>query len=90
MSRRRQRSKEVNVDECYKCGGFLLDSGELKEIRDTYMSDAEVKAYVAQIVNSTPGYTEAVADRQRKKERIAAIEHLTGFLRFSYWRKTFA
>ena len=25
--------KEVSVDECYDCGGFFLDSGELKDIR---------------------------------------------------------
>ena len=82
-----QRSREVNVDECYKCGGFLLDSGEFREIRDTHMSDAEVAAYVGQIVSSTPGYTEAVADLERKKARVEATEHLTRFLRFSYWRK---
>jgi len=35
MHRHDYRSnKELVVDECYKCGGFFLDSGELKCIRD--------------------------------------------------------
>src|SRR6185312_14840058 len=33
--------KEVNVDECYNCGGFFLDSGELTEIREHHMSEQE-------------------------------------------------
>ncbi|UCD57386.1 MAG: zf-TFIIB domain-containing protein, partial [Candidatus Hydrogenedentota bacterium] len=32
-----ESAKEVNVDECYGCGGIFLDSGELKVIRDTHM-----------------------------------------------------
>lgn len=31
----------MNVDECYYCGGFFLDSGELHQIRETFMSDTE-------------------------------------------------
>ncbi|MGH7738518.1 MAG: zf-TFIIB domain-containing protein, partial [bacterium] len=50
-----KRDEEVNVDECYACGGFFLDSGELKEIRDHYMSDEQVKAYADQLINAVPG-----------------------------------
>src|SRR5262245_16282103 len=31
--------KEINIDECYGCGGIYLDSGEFKEIRDHSMSE---------------------------------------------------
>lgn len=31
---------EVRVDECATCGGFFLDSGELRAIRDTYLANA--------------------------------------------------
>ncbi len=58
-------SKETNVDECYVCGGFFLDSGELKQIRDTFMTDEESRAYVAKIVADVPVYNEKIRDMQR-------------------------
>ena len=62
-----KRAKEVNVDECYNCGAFFLDSGELTDIRDNYMSDAEVTAYADQIINSIPEYAQAVKNLDAKK-----------------------
>ncbi len=47
-------AKEVNVDECYGCGGFFLDSGELREIREHYMSGEERNAYIQKLVDDTP------------------------------------
>ena len=47
-------AKEVSVDECYACGGFFLDSGELKQIRDHYMSDNERDSYVQRLLQETP------------------------------------
>jgi Zn-finger nucleic acid-binding protein len=58
-------AKEVNVDECYGCGGFFLDSGELREIRDNYMSEEEEDAYVDKLLADVPEY-------QAMKEEIAA------------------
>lgn len=49
-------AKEVNVDECYGCGGFFLDSGELKGIRDSYMSEEERDAYVQKLLGEMPEY----------------------------------
>ncbi len=46
-------AKEVTVDECYACGGFFLDSGELKLIRDQYMNENERQAYVQKLLNET-------------------------------------
>jgi Zn-finger nucleic acid-binding protein len=37
------RDKEIDVDECYNCGGFFPDWGELRHIRDNNMSEAETK-----------------------------------------------
>lgn len=48
-----RNTKEVNVDECYACGGFFLDSGELKQIRDNYMSEDERETYVQRLVSET-------------------------------------
>jgi Zn-finger nucleic acid-binding protein len=58
-------AKEVNVDECYGCGGFFLDSGELQEIRENYMSDEERDAYIQKLVTDTPmaGETEKAGFR---------------------------
>jgi len=47
-------AKEVNVDECYACGGFFLDSGELKAIRQTRMSEEERDAYVQKLISGAP------------------------------------
>jgi len=49
-----RNAKEVNVDECYGCGGFFLDSGELKQIRDNYMSEQERHIYVQKLVAEVP------------------------------------
>lgn len=49
-----RNAKQVNVDECYACGGIFLDSGELKQIRDNYMSEEDRDAYVQRLVAETP------------------------------------
>jgi Zn-finger nucleic acid-binding protein len=58
-------AKEVNVDECYGCGGFFLDSGELREIRENYMSGEERDAYIQKLMADTPmaGETEKAGFR---------------------------
>ncbi|MFC1794036.1 zf-TFIIB domain-containing protein, partial [Planctomycetota bacterium] len=48
-----RNAKEVNVDECYACGGFFLDSGELKQIKDNYMTEDERETYVQRLVSET-------------------------------------
>ena len=48
------KAKEVNVDECYGCGGFFLDSGELSEIRENCMSEEERDVYVQKLMADTP------------------------------------
>ena len=79
------RAREVNVDECYRCGGFFLDSGELTEIRDHFMSDAEVAAYTDQLARGVPGYLEGLDKLAAEKQRLAAIQALTGILTRRYW-----
>ena len=67
-------AKEVSVDECYACGGFFLDSGELKAIRDHYMDDAERDAYIQQLMDETP----AGEHVKRTKLRASACHALGG------------
>ena len=80
-----KRSKEVNVDECYNCGGFFLDSGEITEIRDTYMNDEEVAAYMKKIIDAVPEYQMAKANLESLERRAEAIDKYTKFMRLSYW-----
>ncbi|MEW5947022.1 MAG: zf-TFIIB domain-containing protein [bacterium] len=83
MKHLHQRSKIVTVNECPACGGFFLDSGELRAIRDTYMSDEERVRYVDKIISETPefreyaGRIEAVkADLEKKKARENSLKKL--------------
>ena len=47
--------KEVQVDECYSCGGKFLDHGELEKIRAQYATEAERSADIMKEVYSTVG-----------------------------------
>jgi len=73
-------AKEVGVDECYACGGFFLDSGELRRIRDSHMSDQERDAYVQKLI----GEKLLVEDSQRAKIRAAACQKVGWLLSRRY------
>ncbi|MDD4202511.1 MAG: zf-TFIIB domain-containing protein [Candidatus Omnitrophica bacterium] len=80
-----RNSKEVNVDECYACAGFFLDSGELRQIRDSFMSEEQVDAYAKSLIDDMPEYAKAKEELEKQKQRIAAINKYTKFLRVSYY-----
>ena len=82
-----QSSKEVNVDECYACGGFFLDSGELKAIRDTFMSEKEKEEYLQKLLIEIPDYQRAKDDQERRRIRNEALSKYTNFMRASYYMK---
>lgn len=77
--------KEVNVDECYGCGGFFLDSGELKEIRDHFMSEKEEEEYAQKLMDNVPDYQEAEKNLAKEEQREEAIRRYTRFVRLSYY-----
>ena len=77
--------KEVNVDECYGCGAFFLDSGEFQEIRDHSMSPEEEKAYLNKFVEDMPETKELERQELKDEQRADAIAHYTRFLRLSYY-----
>jgi len=74
------RAKEVNVDECYACGGFFLDSGELRQIRDSYMSNQERDAYVKKLIDEKL----LNEDVERAKIRASACQTLGSLLSRRY------
>jgi len=78
-----RHSKQVSVDECYQCAGFFLDSGELKAIRDCFMSEEEISAYVDSIARTVPSYQQAVRQNQEQQARIrpGALRGYHQFLR---------
>ncbi|MBU1087538.1 MAG: zf-TFIIB domain-containing protein [Candidatus Omnitrophica bacterium] len=78
-------AKEINVDECYQCGGFFLDSGELKSIRESSMTDAEREAYAAKLLENIPELAQARDNLEKEKARTQAIRNLTKFFRVSYY-----
>jgi uncharacterized protein len=77
--------KEINVDECYQCGGFFLDSGELKIIRDRSMSKEEEQAYAEKMIAGNPVIEKAKQDLDKEETRTEAIRRFTRFIRLSYY-----
>ena len=77
------RAKEVNVDECYACGGFFLDSGELGAIREGRMSEEERDAYVQQLIGEAP----LAGKTGRVKVRASACQKFGDLLsrRYPFW-----
>jgi len=47
--------KQVQIDECYSCGGKFLDAGELQALRGEYVTDADRSADVMALINCTVG-----------------------------------
>ncbi len=43
--------REIEIDECYFCGGKFLDNDELVKIREEYPTEAERSADLAKIIS---------------------------------------
>lgn len=48
-------NKEVEIDECYSCGGKFLDNGELEKLREEYDTHAERSQDVLNYVYANVG-----------------------------------
>ena len=63
MVRRRYNIRsDVFIDECYNCGGIWLDAGELKAIREQFLSREDAKKAVEELIYSTPGIADEIAE----------------------------
>ena len=78
-------AKEINVDECYQCSGFFLDAGELRVIRDNFMSEAERDDYMNKLLNSSVEFKKEQANLEKDKVRADAVRKFTKFMRVSYY-----
>jgi len=59
--------KEVQIDECYACGGKFLDHGELTKIRSQYKTEAERTADTMALLYDTVGVELKQLDEEREK-----------------------
>tara|TARA_B100000315_G_C14564431_1_gene582185 strand:- start:1166 stop:1642 length:477 start_codon:yes stop_codon:yes gene_type:complete len=84
-----KEANKVNVDECYRCSGFFLDSGELQMIRKGFMSEEESADYLQSLLAEVPEYQVQKDDFEKKQIRNAAIVKLTQYIRPSYYMKFF-
>ena len=82
-SHKYKSSKEVNVDECYACGGFFLDSGELRQIRDNFMTETDRDAYVQKLLNDNSQWQQYEEQKEaaKVKARTSAANKLGNILR---------
>lgn len=74
---------EVDVDECYGCGGLFLDAGELAAIRSGSLSEDEAKEYHEKLIREMPAYREAqreLAEKLSGAESNMAMTDIFSFL----------
>jgi len=67
-------NKDVEIDECYSCGGIFLDSGELKLIREGFMNEKRRKEFVDSLLSKIPEYNE---EKKKSEQRKKAVNNLT-------------
>ena len=68
--------KEIQIDECYACGGKFLDHGELTAIRNEYENDLERTNDVMKYVYNEIGVELIHADAQEAKRKISPLQRL--------------
>lgn len=70
----------VAVDECYQCAGFFLDAGELKAIREGFLSEAQIKEFTDEIIKDIPGSVDFSAEEPKIKVRTNALYKFAQYL----------
>lgn len=70
--------KQVQIDECYSCGGKFFDAGELQSLRSEYNTEAERSADVMKLVNQTvaPMIQQMEAEHQKAIQDRSALRKL--------------
>ncbi len=82
MQKHKYKASNITVDECYICGGFFLDAGEFKAIRDMSMTKQERTKEVNKLVIKSKHILNELEEGQRKGGAFEQIlEHIkTRFL----------
>ncbi len=79
--------REIEVDECAKCGGYFLDYGELNRLRDQYATDEE-RAEAAQDLFAEmfdDDLDDLAAESQDEVDRARGLARIFRFLLPSYY-----
>jgi Zn-finger nucleic acid-binding protein len=63
-------NKDVEIDECYACGGIFLDSGELRLIREGFMNESKRKEFLNQLLNGIPEYQKEQEKNNKREEAV--------------------
>ena len=81
--------REIEVDECPACGGFWLDAGELRQIREQYETDAERSGKANEYFDAVFGgeIGKMHQESQEKKEKAQKIAGMFKFICPSYYIK---
>ena len=82
-----QRANKIDVDECYHCGGFFLDAGELKAVRENAMTEEEREEYADALMTEFPEVEKEKMDLEKRKQRAEAVNNFTKYIRLSYYIK---
>lgn len=72
--------KGVTIDECYNCGGMFLDAGELKDIREHHMTEAESETYNERLLANVPEYQGAEMNLELHQARARAMMNFSNAL----------
>ena len=79
--------RQVEIDECAKCGGVWLDAGELATVRSQYASQAQRQAAAHQVFKDL--YDETLASEEAEQramtERAQRFAYLFRFICPSYY-----
>lgn len=66
--------KQIQIDECYECGGKFLDKGELEKIRMEYHSEEDKNADTVQYIHSIIGKDlEKFTDNKNYKTKTSCL-----------------
>ena len=73
--------REVEVDNCGKCGGYWLDLGEIHKIRSQFESEEERKAFAQEMFDDL--FSADLAQmKQESEEDLRAAKKVSHILRF--------
>ncbi len=73
--------RAVTVDECPECGGYWLDVGELRQIRDEFPDEAARRAAADQYFDEVFG-GQLAAEKARSDEQLARAHRFANMFRF--------
>lgn len=78
--------REVEVDHCPECGGHWLDTGELRDVRRLFPSDAERHAYLDKLVNGHfgPELESMKVNREEIMNRQLVVRSVFGSVFYGY------